>query len=72
VVILGCAAAIAVAPSAPGWWRPLAIVGAALGLAGLAVFWDGQVRLVVEEGAIGAAASLVLLVSAILFSGAFA
>lgn len=48
-----------------------AIVGAALGLAGFAVFWDGQARLVVEEGAIGAAMSLVLLVSAIEFPGAF-
>jgi hypothetical protein len=41
-VILGCAAAIAVAPSAPGWWRPLAIVGAAIGMGAFAVFYDGQ------------------------------
>jgi hypothetical protein len=44
IAILACAAAIAFAP---GWWWPLAIVGAALGIAAFAVFWDGQTRLVV-------------------------
>jgi len=69
--ILGCAAAIAVALSAPGWWRPLAIVGAAIGLGAFVVFYDGQARLLVVEGAIGAVASLILLVTAIAIPEAF-
>jgi len=69
--ILSCAAAIAVAPSAPGWWRPLAIVGAAIGLGAFVVFYDGQARLLVVEGAIGAVASLILLVTAIAIPEAF-
>ena len=36
VVLLGCAVAIAFAPWVPRWWRPLAIVGAGLGLAAFA------------------------------------
>ncbi len=71
IVTLACAVAIGFAPSVPGWWRPLAIVGAAVGIAGFAVFWDGQTQLLVPEGAIGAVISLILLVSAIAFAGAF-
>jgi hypothetical protein len=41
------------------------------GLAGFAVFWDGQAQRVVEEGGIGAAISLMLLVSAVAFPGVF-
>ncbi len=61
VATLACALAIAFAPVLPGWWRPLAIVGASFGIAGFAVFWDGQARLLFEEGAIGAVVSLLLL-----------
>jgi hypothetical protein len=71
IMIVAGAVAIGVAAWAPGWWRPLAIIGAALGLAGFAVFWDGQTGRVVEEGGIGAAISLILLVSAIAFPSAF-
>src|SRR5450759_1461080 len=56
-------------PVAPGWWRPLAIVGAASGLGAFAVFYDGQVRLLAVEGAIGAVVSLILLVTAIAIPG---
>jgi hypothetical protein len=55
----------------PGWWRPLAITGAAIGLVAFAVFWDGQTPLLFEEGVIGAVVSLVLLIGAIGFAGAF-
>jgi hypothetical protein len=65
IVILACAVAIALAPSAPGWWRPPAIVGAVVGIAGFAVFWDGQTQLLAQEGVIGVFISLLLLVSAI-------
>jgi fluoride ion exporter CrcB/FEX len=65
IVLLACAVAIALAPSLPGWWRPLAITGAALGLVAFSVFWDGQTRLLFEEGVIGAVVSLVLLIGAI-------
>ena len=34
-------------PVGPGWWRPLAIVGAAIGLGAFVVFYDGQARLLV-------------------------
>ena len=72
IVVLACAAAIGLAPSLPGWWRPFAIVGAALGIVAFAAFWDGQAGLLLEEGAIGAVVSLVLLVSAIALPQAFA
>ncbi len=71
VVILACALAIAGARRVPGWWRPLAIVGGLLGLAAFAVFVDGQARLIVEEGGIGAAISFVLLAGAVAAGGAF-
>lgn len=41
---LACAVAIGLVPSVPGWWRPLAIGGAALGITAFAVFWDGQTQ----------------------------
>ena len=71
IAMIACAVAIAFAPSAPQWWRPLAIVGAALSIAGFAVFWDGQTQLLAQEGVIGAVFSLILLASAIAFSSAF-
>ncbi len=71
VVILACALAIAGTHRLPGWWRPLAIAGGLLGLAAFAVFVDGQARLIVEEGAIGAAVSLALLAGAIVSAGRF-
>ena len=71
VAILACAVAIVFGPSLPGWWRPLAIAGAALGLAGFAVFLDGQPQLVVQEGGFGATISAILLVAATAFPGAF-
>ncbi len=70
VVILACALAIAGARRVPGWWRPLAIGGALVGLAAFAVFLDGQARLAFEEGGIGAAVNLVLLAGAIAFGRA--
>jgi hypothetical protein len=71
VLILASALAIAFAPLVPGWWAPLAIAGSALGMAGFAVFWDGQTGRVVEEGGIGAALSVILLASAVAFPNAF-
>lgn len=65
VATLACAATIGFAPLVPGWWRPLAINGATVGIDGFVVFWDGQTRLLVEEGGIGALVSLILLGSAI-------
>jgi hypothetical protein len=69
IALLACAVAIALAPSLPGWWRPLAITGAAIGLVAFTVFWDGQTRLPFEEGVIGAVVSLVLLIGAIVLAG---
>jgi len=71
IVTLACAVAIGFAPWILGWWRPLAIVGAAVGIAGFAVYWDGQTQHLAQEGAIGAVISMILLVSAIAFAGAF-
>jgi hypothetical protein len=71
MTILASAVAIAFAPSLPGWWRPLAIAGAAIGLVAFAVFWDGQTRLLFEEGVIGAIVSLLLLIGALVFPRAF-
>jgi len=69
IALLACAVAIALAPSLPGWWRPLAITGAAIGVVAFTVFWDGQTRLLFEEGVIGAVVSLVLLIGAIALAG---
>lgn len=63
--LLACAAAVAWAPTIPGWWRPLAIVGSSLGLLAFIVFWDGQTHLLVDEGAIGAVVSLLMLLVAL-------
>jgi hypothetical protein len=71
VAIVLCAIAIVFAPAAPGWWRVPAIAGALLGIAGFAVFLDGQAKLVVQEGAIGAGISLTLLAVAVALPGIF-
>ena len=71
IATIAAALAIGFAPSAPGWWRPLAIIGGALGIAAFAVLWDGQIQLLFEEGGIGALVSLVLVGTAILFPAAF-
>ena len=71
VVILACAAAVALAPSAPGWWFPLAILGSVLGIAAFATFWDGQLRYIVAEGGVGLGASIVLLIGALALQPAF-
>ncbi len=71
IAILSCAVAIAFAPSAPGWWPPLAIIGGILGVTGFAAFYDGQVALLIEEGGIGLALSLILLVVAVMLPGMF-
>ena len=71
ILTMTCAVSIALAPAYPGWWRPLAMVAAIVGLAAFAVFWDGQARLLVEEGAIGALVSLILLGAALEFPLAF-
>lgn len=70
VLILACALAMALARFVPGWWRPLAIAGGVLGIVAFAVLWDGQGGLV-EEGAIGAVVSLLLVASTIVFPEAF-
>jgi len=71
VVILACAAAVTLAPSAPGWWFPLAILGSVLGIAAFATFWDGQLRYTVAEGGVGLGASIVLLTGALALQAAF-
>jgi hypothetical protein len=64
------AAALSIA-FVPGWWRPLAIAGALLGIASFAGLWDGQSGLFYDEGGIGAIVSAVILASAIAFPDAF-
>jgi hypothetical protein len=71
ITTLACAVSIGLPWVFPGWWRPLAIAGAAVGIVAFAVFWDGQTRLLIEEGALGAIISLVLLVVAMAFRPAF-
>jgi hypothetical protein len=66
IATLACAVAIAFAPALLGWWRPLAFAGSILGVMAFAVFWDGQTRLAVGEGLIGALVSLALFVFAFL------
>ena len=71
IATIACAFAIGFAPSVPRWWRPFAITGASVGIAAFAVFWDGQTRLLVEEGAIGAVVSVILLATATMLPGMF-
>jgi hypothetical protein len=71
IATIACSLAIGFAPSVPGWWRPLAITGAALGVAAFAVFWDGQTQLLFHEGAIGAVVSVILRATAMMFPAAF-
>jgi hypothetical protein len=71
IATLAGAMTIGVPSLLPGWWRPLAIAGAVLGIVSFAVFWDGQTGLLVDEGAIGALISLIILVAAITFPAAF-
>ena len=71
VAMLACVASIGVAPIFPGWWRPLAIAGSVVGIVAFAVFWDGQTRLLIDEGGLGALISLLVLVGAIVFRTAF-
>jgi hypothetical protein len=71
IATIACSLAIGFAPSVPGWWRPLAITGAALGVAAFAVFWDGQTQLLFQEGAIGAVVSVILRATAMMFPAAF-
>ena len=68
---IACAIAIAIAPLASGLWPPLAIIGASIGIIGFIMFWDGQVKYLVQEGLIGASISLVILLTAVLFPVAF-
>lgn len=71
LTLITCAMAIAFAPAMPRWWSPLAIAGSLIGLLAFAVFWDGQAKLLFEEGALGAALSAILLVAALASGPAF-
>ncbi len=71
IATLACGVAIVFAGSFPGLWRPLAMIGAAIGILFFAVFWDGQTKLLVNQGVIGVAVSAVLFLSAILFPRVF-
>lgn len=71
IAMLMCAIAIGMPSLLPGWWQPLAIAGAVFGIVAFAVFWDGQTRLLFDEGAFGALISLIILVGAIAFPTAF-
>ncbi len=63
IAIVACAVGIALNhPS----WRTFAILGSAVGLVAFATFWDGQTRLLFDEGAVGAVISLGLLLAALL------
>lgn len=69
--LVGAGLAIALAPWIPSLWRPIAIGAGLIGILGFAVFWDGQVQLLVDEGVIGMVLSLVILSGAAAFPQAF-
>ena len=71
LALLACALAIGLPSLLPGWWRPLAVTGAIFGIVAFAVFWDGQTRLVFDEGGLGALISLLVLVGALAVPAAF-
>ena len=45
--------AIVLVTRAPGWWRPIAMGAALIGMASFVVFWDGQTAEFVNQGGIG-------------------
>jgi hypothetical protein len=63
--ILASGIAMAFAPAAPRLWRPLAVAGSAVAILAFAAFWDGRAPRLVQQGAIGAVLSLLLLLGAI-------
>lgn len=67
IAIVASALAIGFAPSVPGWWRPLAVIGSVLGIGAFAVFWDGQTELLFKEGVAGAVLSMIFLAIALVF-----
>ena len=67
IAMLACAIAIGVPSLLPGWWRPLAITAAVLGIVAFTMFWDGQTGLLFDEGGLGALISLVILAGAMAF-----
>ena len=69
--IIAASAAIVFGAWIPGWWRPFAIGGAAVGIVAFAAFWDGQRQQLFQEGAIGALVSAALLIGAMLCPRAF-
>ena len=71
IATIACAVAIGLAPYFPGWWRPLALSSGAVGIGAFAVFWDGQIQFLVQEGVIGAIISIILALSAVAFPFAF-
>jgi hypothetical protein len=71
IATLACAIAIGVPSLLPGWWRPLAITGAVLGIVGFTVFWGGQTGLLLDEGGLGTLISLIIPAGAIAFPAAF-
>jgi hypothetical protein len=71
IAFLACALAIGVPSLLSGWWRPLAVLGGAFGLVAFAVFWDGQMGLLFDEGVLGAVISLIGLVWAVTSPAAF-
>ena len=55
----------------PGLWRPLALGAALVAILSFAVFWDGQVSQLVNEGVVGLGLSAVILVGSAAFPKTF-
>ncbi len=62
---------IALASTFHGLWQPVAIVASAVAILSFAVSWDGQVRRSPNQGIIGMALSLIILLGAVAFPLAF-
>ena len=69
ILTIASAVALGLEPRFAGSWRLLAIVGGGLGLVAFSLFWDGQVRRLAQEGAIGPALSAALLLAAVVSTG---
>lgn len=64
-LVVAAGLVFAAAPSAYAVWRPLAIAAGALGVLSFFAFWDGQLRTLFAQGAIGLVLSAILLVAAL-------
>lgn len=72
VMLLACGLLVAFAPGAVAAWRTLAVAGGVAGVGAFLIAWNGRLSHLSEQGILGAAASLAVLVAAVAFGARLA